>query len=50
MADAVKMVVVDGVRYRAEDAPKGAEGGSEAPAKARPTAKNKARTASSTKG
>lgn len=38
MADAVKMVVVNGVRYRSEDAPKGAT-----EEKAAPTPKNKAR-------
>lgn len=44
MAD-VKMVVVDGVRYRPEDAPKK----SESPAKAK-TPANKARTASNKEG
>lgn len=45
MADAVKMVVVDGVRYRPEDAPKGAT-----EEKAAPAPRNKARTASDKKG
>ena len=46
MADAVKMVVVNGVRYRPEDAPE-----KEAPEeKAAPAPKNKARTASTKKG
>jgi hypothetical protein len=37
MADTVEMVVVDGIRYRPEDAPKAT------PKKATPPAKNKAR-------
>lgn len=43
MADAVKMVVVDGIRYRPEDAPK-REPKDAAEAKSR-TPKNKARIA-----
>ena len=45
MADAVKMVVVDGIRYRPEDAPKRAT-----EEKAAPAPKNKARNASDKKG
>ena len=37
MADEVTMVVVDGIRYRSDEAPKAA------PKKAAPAAKNKAR-------
>ena len=48
MADAVNMVVVDGIRYRPEDAPKRTQ--DETEPKARTSAKNKARTASNTKG
>lgn len=40
----VEMVVVDGVRYRPEDAPKKKQ--AEAPAKQAPQPKNKARAAS----
>jgi hypothetical protein len=46
MADDVKMVVVDGVRYRPEDAPKQK---AEVEAKAK-TPANKARTASNKEG
>lgn len=45
MTDALKMIVVDGIRYRPEDAPKRAT-----EEKAAPAPKNKARTASDKKG
>lgn len=45
--DAVKMVVVDGVRYRPEDAPKKKAAAEE---KAAPEPQNKARSASNKKG
>lgn len=54
MADGFKMVVVDGVRFRPEDAPK-QEVSAPEPESAEPeskarTTKNKARTASDKKG